>query len=69
MALGTSGGAVTTIIAVPLAVPTQTGHPGGHSALVDFNFGAFDILGQPPHKPPRRAAEQPSPIDADREGI
>ena len=68
VALGTSGGAGTTTIAVPLAVPTQPRHPVGRSALVDFDSGAFNILGQPPHRPPRRAIEQPSPIDVAREG-
>ena len=45
---GTSGGAGTTTVAVPLAVLTQAGHVGSHGVLVDFDSGVFDVLGQPP---------------------
>ena len=61
---GTSGSAGTTTVAVPLAVLTQTGHPGGHSVLVDFDSGAFDVLGQPPYMLPGRATAHRGPIGA-----
>ena len=61
---GTSGGAGTTTVAVPLAVLTQADHVGGHSVLVVFVSGAFDVLGQPPYKPPGLAAARRSPIGA-----
>ena len=34
-----AGDSGTATVAVPLAVLTQAGHPGGHAALVDFDCG------------------------------
>ena len=62
---GACGGAGTTTAAVPLAVLTQPGRPGGHSVLVDFDARAFDVLGQSRYKPPGRTAAHPSPAGAD----
>ena len=61
----TSGFAGTTTVAVPLAVLTQAGHPGGHSVLVDFDCRAFAVLGQPSYILPGRATAHRSPIGAD----
>ena len=34
-----AGDSGTATVAVPLAVPTQAGHPGGHPVLVDVDCG------------------------------
>lgn len=44
---GTCGGAGTTTVAVPLATLARA----GHSALIDCDSGALNVLGQPPDKP------------------
>ena len=44
---GISGGAGSTTVAVPLANLARAGRGG----LVDCDFGAFDVLGQPLDKP------------------
>lgn len=59
------GGAGPTTAAVPLAVLTQPGHPRGHSVLVDFDSGSFEVSGQPRYKPRRRTAAHRSPAGTD----
>lgn len=46
---GASGGVGTTTVAAAMAMLTQAGHAGGHTVLVDFDYRAFDVFGQPPY--------------------
>lgn len=64
MVFGTSRTAGTTTVTAPLATLARDGHGG----LVDCDYGAFDVLSQPPDKP-GWAAGRRSAIGGDCEGI
>ena len=48
---GTAGGAGTVTVAVRLATLARAGHDGSDIGVVDYDSGAFEVLGQPPDKP------------------
>ena len=62
---GTWAGAGTACVAALLGTLTQAGHAGDRDVLVDLDSGAFDVLGQPPYKPPRPVTAHRSPIGVD----
>ena len=59
---GAWAGAGTACVAAPLETLAQAGHAGDRGVLIDFDSGAFDVLGQPPYKAPRPVAAHRSQI-------
>lgn len=64
---GTSGGAGTTGLAVPLAALTQP-TPRGYRVLVGLDSRVFDVLDRPPCELPGLAVARRSPVGADCRG-
>ena len=61
---GTAGDAGAATVAVRLATLARAGHDGSDVGVVDYDSGAFEVLGQPPDKP-GWAAGRRSEIDGD----